>query len=68
MITWRTVYKNGTRKFLRCAIGARRIQVRIIPGIRTVGRVWEGTENDSVRCHVVQNQAQSSLHRYTRGE
>ena len=31
MITWRTVFKNGARKFLRCAIGARKIQARIIP-------------------------------------
>ena len=32
MITWRTVYKIGARKFLQCAIGAAKIQVRIIPG------------------------------------
>ena len=31
MITWRTVFKNGARKFLRCAIGACNIQARIIP-------------------------------------
>ena len=31
MTTWRTVYKNGARKFLRCAIGAGKIQARIIP-------------------------------------
>ena len=28
---WRTVFKNGARKFLRCAIGACNIQARIIP-------------------------------------
>ena len=31
MITWRTVYKNGAHKFLRCAIGASKILARIIP-------------------------------------
>ena len=32
MMTWRTVFENGARKFLRCAIGARKLEVRIIPG------------------------------------
>ena len=31
MITWRTVFKNGAPKFLPCAIGAAKIQARIVP-------------------------------------
>ena len=38
MTKWRTVFKNGARKFLRCAIGARKIQTRIIPA-RTIDSV-----------------------------
>ena len=36
MITWRTGFKNSPRKFLRCAIGARKIQAKIIPAKRKV--------------------------------
>ena len=32
-MTWRTVFENGARKFLRCAIGARKLEVRIIPAL-----------------------------------
>ena len=40
MMTWRTVFKNGARKFSRCAIGARKIPARFIPEYMYVPTHW----------------------------